>query len=345
MADPQSIGGFEVLRAVGSGAHSTIYCVRDKNKQLFALKVVEKETPSDQRFLDQAIGEHEVASQFDHPLLRKSFRLLRERKLIRTSTVHVLMEYVDGKPLEHYRTADVATQADLCRQVGEGLAVMHAKGYVHSDMKPNNVMVTHDGFVKIIDFGQSCPTHTRKERVQGTPDYIAPEQVRKEPLTPQTDIFNLGATMYWLLTGEHVPTLIPKRKTAAGSLKGAAKVVEPPAALNPAVAPALSSVVMDCIVPEPEQRPRTMREVVDRIQIAQSQIDRGRGTEVEPDTADADRPSSDDTAEMAAQPSPAERAERSTPRPAAPSDSDKSGWREGLGSLVGDAFRARPEAG
>jgi len=344
---------------VGSGAHSVIYCVRDRSGEQFALKVVERESASDQRFLDQAIAEHEVASQFDHPLLRKSYRLLRERKLIRTSTVRVLMEYVDGKPLEQFRTAEVALQADLCRQVGEGLAAMHAKGFVHADMKPNNVMVTSDGLVKIIDFGQSCPVHTRKERVQGTPDYIAPEQVRKEALTPQTDIFNLGATMYWLLTGEHVPTLIPKKKRSAGELKSERKI-DPPAALNPSVAPALSSVVMDCIVPEPEQRPRTMREVVDRIRIAQSQLDRSRaGAAQAVDGSDgeggdrADRKTVDRSSKDAKGVGE-ERTERAAQRSSvngsgvngsATGRSEEEGWDERLGTWVNGVFRPQPEAG
>ena len=64
---------------------------------------------------------------------------------------------------------------------------------------------------KIIDLGQSCPIGTTKSRIQGTPDYIAPEQVKRRTLGPRTDVFNLGATMYWALTGKNVPTLIPKK--------------------------------------------------------------------------------------------------------------------------------------
>ncbi|MEM0915657.1 MAG: serine/threonine-protein kinase [Planctomycetota bacterium] len=335
MPEPQSIAGYEVIRAVGTGAHSVIYCVRDRSKQLFALKVVEKEGANDQRFLDQAVAEHEISAKFDHPLLRKSHRLLRERKLIRTSTVRVLMEYVEGKPLDQFRTADVAVQADLCRQVGEGLAAMHDLGYVHADMKPNNVMVTDEGQVKIIDFGQSCPLHTRKERIQGTPDYIAPEQVRKESLTAQTDVFNLGATMYWLLTGDHVPTLIPKTKRQAGTLK-TDRHVETPSALNPAVPPALSSVVMDCIAIEPADRPRTMREVVDRIRIAQSQLSRAR-----PGAAKGEAATSDDHEEPDAKPS--DRGTRAVTEAAG--RSEKGGWDAGVSSLVEGVIGPRPQAG
>ncbi|MEM6333356.1 MAG: serine/threonine-protein kinase [Planctomycetota bacterium] len=333
MPESQEIAGFKVVKAVGQGAHSKIYCVQDMNGQLFALKVVERDSPADQRFLDQAILEHEVSSQFDHPLLRKSFRVLRERKLIRTSTIRVLMEYVEGKPLEQFRTAEVSLQAELCRQIGEGLAVMHAKGFVHADMKPNNVLVGDDGKVKIIDFGQSCAVNTRKERVQGTPDYIAPEQVRKEHLTAQTDVFNLGATMYWLLTGEHVPTMIPKTKKNAGTLK-VERDVETPADLNPSVPPALSSVVMNCIEPDPMDRPKTMREVVDRIRIAQSQVERSAGN-AEPSGSGPD----DD------EPRPAVDLDDTGELPGLSPDDSHHGWGEDLDSMIGNMIGRRAEPG
>src|SRR5205085_12491791 len=63
---------------------------------------------------------------------------------------------------------------------------------------------------RVIDLGQSCPIGTVKQRIQGTPDYIAPEQVRRKPLTAQTDMFNFGASLYWCVTDRHIPTLIPK---------------------------------------------------------------------------------------------------------------------------------------
>lgn len=90
------------------------------------------------------------------------------------------------------------------------MAELHAVGYVHADMKPNNIVMTVTGDIRIIDLGQACKIGTIKERIQGTPDYIAPEQVHRREITPKTDIYNLGATMYWVLTQHHIPTAIPK---------------------------------------------------------------------------------------------------------------------------------------
>jgi len=151
---------------------------------------------------------------------------------------------------------------------------MHERGFVHADMKPNNVVVSPDGTVKIIDLGQSCATGTVKPRIQGTPDYIAPEQVQRRSITPQTDVFNLGATMYWLLTQKHVPTMIPKGQ--AGISLRTEDSCKPPMELNPDVPPALSSLVMDCIHTEAPQRPETMSLVGDRLDIAAKQFNRAQ---------------------------------------------------------------------
>ena len=272
MAEFSEIQGYEVLATLGVGARSTIYAVKDSKNQVFALKRVVKSGPSDQRFVDQAISEHEVAQKFDHPTLRKSIKLIKQRNFIRTSEVLVLMEMVDGLTLEKHQPADMADLCIVCREVSLGLGVMHKGGYVHADIKPNNIMITDEGRIKIIDFGQSCPVGTVKERIQGTPDYIAPEQVQRRSITPQTDVFNLGATLYWLLTQKHVPTLIPKG--AAGISLRTEDACKTPMELNPDVPPALSSLVMDCIQTDPPQRPETMSLVSDRLEIAARQFKR-----------------------------------------------------------------------
>lgn len=276
MSRLHEILGYEVLGTLGHGARSTIYAVKDSENHIFALKRIAKESPSDQRYLDQAILEHKVANKFNHPSLRKSFKLIQYRKFIRVSEVFVLMEMVDGITMEQHQTRDMIELVQLCEQAAVGLMEMHRCGYVHADIKPNNIIVTDRKTVKIIDFGQSCPIGTVKERIQGTPDYIAPEQVLRRRVTPQTDIFNLGATMYWLLTNRHVPTLIPRGEIGL-SLK-TDDSCPPPRELNPQVSPALSSLIMDCIQQSPADRPDTMGRVYERLELAVAQLKRA-GTE------------------------------------------------------------------
>lgn len=279
MPQVHQIYGYEVFATLGYGARSTIYAVRDKQRTVYALKRVVKSSPNDQRFIDQAVREYEVASQFDSPRLRRIHRLIRHRNFIRTAEVLVVMEMIDGLALEQHQPADLLDLCDICKQAAEGLQTMHEAGYVHADIKPNNIMVVDGHQAKLIDFGQSCPTGMIKERIQGTPDYIAPEQVLRRAITPTTDVFNLGATIYWLLTRKHVPTMMPRGKGEAAVGLRTEKRCDPPSTLNAAVPPALNSLVMDMIETEPRRRPQTMQEVVQRIDIAINQLARSKGEE------------------------------------------------------------------
>src|SRR6185436_20163982 len=96
MATGQEILGYSVIATLGHGARSTIFAVRDDHGQVYALKQVVRQSARDQRFLDQAILEFDIASKLDHPALRKSFKLFKERAIIRVSEIYVLMEMVDG---------------------------------------------------------------------------------------------------------------------------------------------------------------------------------------------------------------------------------------------------------
>lgn len=284
MAEFHQIAGYDVVATLGKGAASTLYSVRDKSGQVYCLKRVVKNSPGEQRYLDQAIGEYEVAKQFDSPLLRKVHKLIRQRALIRTNEVLVLMELVEGKTIDLIKVSGMPAFCRLFLAVANGLKLMHDAGYVHADIKPSNIMLDGEGRVKIIDLGQSCKNGTIKERIQGTPDYIAPEQVLRRQITYKTDVFNLGATMYWMLTNSHVPTLIPKKENGVAIRDENYDEVPSPAEHDPTVPPALSNLVMECVQTEPRQRPESIQAVIDRVSIAMSQAERaGNAAELQAD--------------------------------------------------------------
>lgn len=293
MATGHDIIGYDVIDTLGYGAHSTIFAVRDpKDNQMYALKRIVKSSPKDQRFVDQAVLEHEVANKVDHPALRKSLKLVKQRNtLLRTTEVLVLMELVEGQTLEQGKPNDVAELCKLGKQLADGLASMHSHGYAHGDIKPNNILINNRQHVKIIDFGQSCTIGTIKLRIQGTPDYIAPEQVLRRAITPMTDVFNLGATMYWLLTNSHVPTLIPRGRGSA-SIRSKKRKVKEPRDINPRVPLALSRLVMSCVRTDPAKRPDTMIQVRDRLELALLQLSRDGG--LDPKETDDENGSSEE---------------------------------------------------
>ena len=174
------------------------------------------------------------------------------------------MEYFEGKNHEDCSTLSLGDVLLVFRVVASGLNAMHQHGFVHCDIKPNNILINKSGSIKIIDLGQSCKIGTVKPRIQGTPDYIAPEQVKRKPLGPKTDIFNLGATMFWALTGKHAPTMIPKKN------KFGLPIPEPrraPHELKKQLPTGISKLVMDCIEDDPAQRPRNMMTVMSRLDL------------------------------------------------------------------------------
>jgi serine/threonine-protein kinase len=144
---------------------------------------------------------------------------------------------------------------------------MHQMGWAHCDIKPNNILRNDKGLVKVIDFGQACKIGTIKERIQGTPDYISPEQVARRPITVQTDVFNLGATIYWTLTGRTIPTLYTVNKKGENSFLLDSKI-DTPQQLNPRVPPALSNLVMECVSTNPRKRPVDLDAVLQRLELA-----------------------------------------------------------------------------
>jgi serine/threonine protein kinase len=262
---PKSLFGYDVIARLGEGAASIIYAVSDpRSGQVYALKHVRRRSAKDTRFIVQLINEFEVCQRLSHPGLRRVIDLKISRSLLmRISEAALIMEMVDGTPLDQQKPQELPQIIDCFMQTARALSAMHYQLYVHCDLKPNNILTDAQGRVKLIDFGQAVKTGTIKERIQGTPDFIAPEQVRLKPVTFRTDVFNFGATLYWALSGQKIPTLftVPKRQRDV--------VLEcrfpSPRDLNPAVPRLLSDLVMQCVRVDPLHRPRDMGEILNRL--------------------------------------------------------------------------------
>ncbi len=252
---PKTIFGYEVIDFLGQGAGSSIYLVsHPRSKQIYALKHVVRKVDRDERFVAQLENEYNVGRNVAHPGLRKSIDYKNNHTLLRkTIDAMLVMELVDGIPLE-VRPPDTLLQAlDAFIQTGEALNHLHQLGFVHCDLKPNNILRDPSGKIKVIDLGQACKIGTKKERIQGTPDYIAPEQVKCQEVTAKTDVFNFGATMYWCVCGKKMPTLFTLSKGENSFLIDSE--IPSPRQNNPMVPESLSNLIMDCVKNNPAKRP------------------------------------------------------------------------------------------
>ncbi len=269
----ETIAGYRVLARIGKGAASDLYAVQDrKTKQVWALKHVVKRSEKDQRFLDQIQQEYSVGSKLEHPNVRAVHRLIKHRKRLKVHAVTLVMELVDATTLDQRLPQNHSHAVKLFHQVARGLAHMHSRGFVHADTKPSNILVTDDDRIKIIDLGQGCPIATVKKRIQGTPGYMAPEQAHRQAITPKTDIYNLGATMYWVLVGEVIPTALPPKDETDSLYTGAvdAEMVKPPTPPQekvPSIHPLLSKQILDCVRVRPDDRPESMAVVANRLEL------------------------------------------------------------------------------
>lgn len=255
--------GYGTIDVLGKGARSIIHrVVHQSTGKHYALKRVVRKETEDQRFIDQVETEYEVCHPIKHPNVRQCVSIHRNKKWMQTNEVLLIMEYVEGMTLEQHRPNRLDHFLVIFRKVAAGLHALHQSGHVHADIKPNNIVLGAKGVVKVIDFGQSCPIGYRKKRIQGTPNYIAPEQVRRINLDERTDVYNLGATMYWALTGINYPTEMP---TESKTDISRADAPQSPREINDKFPLALSQLVMECCKSNPKERPADMVQVDNRL--------------------------------------------------------------------------------
>ncbi len=250
---------YRVVGPLGTGAGSTILQIADRarNGQRYALKVVKRQDSDDDIYIAQALTEYEAAKKLNHPAIARIYDCRVKRSLFfKVVSVEMVMELVDGKTLDEIETPTLPLLVLIFNQVAAAMVHMHRRGVYHGDLKPMNIMVTKDGQVKLIDFGTACMKGEEKGRIQGTPQYIAPESVIEKVIDERTDIYNLGATMYRMFTGRYANT---------GNLPKAGEVVKnklvAPIQLNPNIPGTLNETILACLQTSPDKRPAGMFEV------------------------------------------------------------------------------------
>lgn len=259
----EKIGAFQIMSELGSGAHSTVFQVRRKaDGKQYALKVVTLDSPEHMKYLEQARHEFRVAAMLDHPNILKLYTLEEQRNwLFKVTKAHLLIEFINGKPLDEAPALSTLRLVQVFQKVASAMVHMHRRQVIHADMKPSNIMLSRSGVVKVIDFGLAWIKGEPKDRIQGTPEYMAPETVRKKLINERTDIFNFGATMYKMTTFRLPPP--------TGALDGGVPLdskswtarLEPVSTFNKEAPPELCDLIAKCLSHNAHDRPERMSDV------------------------------------------------------------------------------------
>ena len=198
-------GRYELEELVGSGGMSNVFRAHDRLlERTVALKILHEQYTRDEDYVERFRREARAVAQLTHPNIVTVIDRGEQ-----DGRQFIVFEYVDGQNLKELSARgplDAREAIGLALQVAHALSFAHARGLVHRDVKPQNVLLNDDGQAKVTDFGiaRSLDVHgvTQTGTVLGTSDYIAPEQARGQKVDPKTDIYSLGVVLYELLTGE-----------------------------------------------------------------------------------------------------------------------------------------------
>ncbi len=201
---PEKIGHFRIVDRIGRGAMGVVYSARDERTgRTVALKVMMADLEGDRETRQRFEREAKVAGDLLHRNVINVYEMGEE-----DGRLFMVMELLDGETLNDYlkRVGRLPLERalDLMMQMCEGLAVAHAHGIVHRDIKPGNLFIMKDGGLKILDFGVARLANssmTAAGFIVGTPDFMSPEQAKGRPIDQRSDVFSAGGVFYYLLTG------------------------------------------------------------------------------------------------------------------------------------------------
>ena len=247
---------FEITDVIAKSGMAELYKANDrKTGTAVAIKVPHLQIESDPAGFDRFRREEEIGLQLNHPNILKIIPV--EKK----SRPYLVMEYLEGQTLsELLRSVHPLPEPDavkIASRICEALDYMHKKGVIHRDLKPQNIMLCNDGSIRIMDFGIARAQSARRltfvgfTPTMGTPDYMAPEQVRGSRGDERTDIYSLGAILYEMVTGEP-----PFGGDSAYVIMNARVTGDPvaPRKLNNKLTPVLEEVILHAMERDPKRR-------------------------------------------------------------------------------------------
>jgi beta-lactam-binding protein with PASTA domain len=259
---------YRITKPLGSGGMAEVYLAHDDVLDRdVALKVMSGRYAEDEEFVERFKREAQSAAALSHPNIVSIY----DRGEDESGTYYIAMEYLPGGTLKDRILKRGAlpprTAAAVACQIAEALQAAHAKGVVHRDIKPHNVLVTSSGDVKVGDFGiaraASSSTMTKTGSILGTAHYISPEQAMGEPVGPRSDLYSLGVVLYEMLTG----TLPYDAETPIGiAMKHVNGYLPPPKSLNPAVPEGMNAITCRLLAKYPNDRYANAGELIEDLE-------------------------------------------------------------------------------
>ena len=273
----QSCGHYKILSLIGIGGMGEVYLAEDVNlHRKVALKFLPKELTDDKDKLTRFEQEARAVSALNHQNILTIYEFGKENGML-----FFAMEYVKGMDLGKKLKAGplpISEALNIASQVASALSAAHETGIIHRDIKPDNIMVRDDGFVKVLDFGiaklievgesihsstSESPTRAHLNTIEGavigTANYMSPEQARGKKIDARTDIFSLGVVLYEMLAGTRPFTGESAIDTMSAILKDEpVEITE----INPKISRALAKVVRICLEKTPERRFHTAHDLV-----------------------------------------------------------------------------------
>lgn len=252
---------YEILGRIGSGGMSVVYKAKCHTlDRLVAIKVLKEEFASDENFVSKFKMEAQAAARLSHPNIVNVYDVVDEGDLH-----YIVMELIEGITLKNYIEKkgflENKEAIGIAIQVAQGIAAAHEQHIIHRDIKPQNMIISKDGTVKVADFGiaRAVSSQTMNATAVGSVHYISPEQARGGYCDERSDIYSFGITLYEMVTGR-VP--FEGDNTVAVALAHLEEAVTPPSQLNPMVSRGLEEIILKCTQKKPDRRYPSIGDVI-----------------------------------------------------------------------------------
>jgi serine/threonine-protein kinase len=256
---------FQITDLIHRSGMSSVFKATDlKTGRAVAVKVPLASLEGDPAFFSRFEREEEIGRRLDHPGILKFLAIDEKAR----SRPYIVMEFLEGETLERLMQRSKPLPADdACRIVAricDGVAYLHKSGVVHRDLKPQNIMLCNDGSLRIMDFGIAKAAEAKRitfggfSPTLGTPDYMAPEQVKGQRGDERTDIYSLGAILFEMVTAH-----VPFEGQNAYMVMNARVLGDPPApsTYNQKLSPQVEEIVLHAMARDPKERYASIAEM------------------------------------------------------------------------------------